>query len=108
MLYLSKEDFFKKAAVERISRDEEKAYAVRMKNGDIEARSAIVTGYLPFVASYLKRTLGNEVSLEAIYRCVGVLEDLVDKFNFLQDSESFVHRLGLQLRNTLNGYIADR
>ena len=57
MIYTSCEDFFEKAShVSRLSREEEKTCATLMKDGDSEARQRIINGYIPYVASFVKRT----------------------------------------------------
>ena len=107
MVYITVEDFYRHAAsCTRLSRDEEKQCAQRMKNGDETARRQIVESYLPMVAGHIKHTnnIKNKLSL-ALY-CISGLEKAVDSFDFMQDSESFAHRLGWVLRQTTVAYIA--
>ena len=107
MVYITVEDFYSHVAnCTRLSRDEEKQCAQRMKNGDETARRQIVESYLPMVAGHIKHTnnIKNKLSL-ALY-CISGLEKAVDSFDFMQDSESFAHRLGWVLRQTTVAYIA--
>ena len=107
MVYITVEDFYSHAAsCTRLSRDEEKQCAQRMKNGDETARRQIVESYLPMVAGHIKHTnnIKNKLSL-ALY-CISGLEKDVDSFDFMQDSESFAHRLSWVLRQTTVAYIA--
>ena len=107
MLYISSQDFFDKAVqCLCLSRDEEKQCAVLMKSGDSEARQKIINNYIPFVASYVKRYSGDKPSLQMIYRCLQALENQVDKFDFFQDRESFIHLLSWVLRQEITRYIA--
>ena len=107
MVYITVEDFYRHAAnCTRLSRDEEKQCAQRMKNGDETARRQIVESYLPMVAGHIKHTnnIKNKLSL-ALY-CISGLEKAVDSFDFMQDSESFTHHLSWVLRQTTVAYIA--
>ncbi len=102
MLFLSVEDFFQKVhAVEKLSREDEKACAKRMREGDADARQAIINAYLPWVASYIKRSPENIRTLKNIYYGIQTLEQAVDAFDFLQESETFSHRLSLQLKKAM-------
>ena len=109
MLFISVDDFFQKARdVIRLSRNDEKKYALKMKEGDMQARQAIVNSYLPMVASYVKRSPKEYQSLKMIYSCVRSLEKGVDTFSFLQDSETFTHHLSWRLRQCITRCIVDR
>lgn len=109
MLFVSPEDFYTKAALcKPLSRAEEKSLAERMKSGDAEARQALIEGYLPMVASVCKHQKPQYQSLELIYRCLSALEQAVDRFDFLQDSETFTHHLSWVLRQTTTRYMVDR
>jgi hypothetical protein len=50
--------------------------------------------------------MGKKASLQFIYGCLQTLEIMVDKFDFLQDSEAFTHSLSLALRREITKYIA--
>ena len=109
MLFISVDDFFQKARdVICLSRNDEKKYALKMKEGDAEARQAIVNNYLPMVASYIRRSPKELQTLETIYSCIRSLEKGVDGFNFLQDSETFTHHLSWRLRQCITRCLVDR
>lgn len=109
MLFISLEDFFEKASMAaKLSRDDEKAFALKMQSGDKDARQAIINSYLPMVASYIKRAPKKVQSLQAVYTCLQSLEQGVDSFNFLQDSETFIHHLSWRLRQCITKCIAKR
>ncbi len=109
MLFISVDDFFQKTRdVIRLSRSDEKEYALKMKEGDAEARQVIVNSYLPMVASYIRRSPKELQTLETIYSCIRSLEKGVDGFNFLQDSETFTHHLSWRLRQCITRCLVDR
>ena len=109
MLFVSVDDFFQKAhKATRLSRSDEKVLALRMIDGDVEARQSIINSYLPMVASYVKRSPKEYQSLKMIYSCVRSLEKGVDTFSFLQDSETFTHHLIWRLRQCITRCIVDR
>lgn len=109
MIFISLDDFFKKTRdVIQLSRSDEKEYALKMKEGDAEACQAIVNSYLPMVASYIRRSPKELQTLETIYSCIRSLEKGVDGFNFLQDSETFIHHLSWRLRRCIARCLADR
>jgi RNA polymerase primary sigma factor len=109
MLFISAEDFLSKANnIPRIGRDEEKSLALRMKNGDKEARQMLIHSYLPSVAFHVRRVPQSVRTLHTVYACIGSLERAIDKFNFFQDSESFTHHLSRYLRQCITDCIADR
>lgn len=109
MLFISVDDFFKKtAALRPITREQERAYAVQMKNGDADARQAIITGYLPYVAASVRHLEPGMQTFTVVMACCAALEKAVDSFNFLQDSERFSHRLSWWMRQTITRCIAQR
>lgn len=109
MLYISVEDFMQKVSgLSKLSRPEEKALALKMRQGDSAARQAIIDSYLPMVAGFVRRMPESVRTLNAVYRCVASLEKGVDSFNFLQDGESFTHHLSWRMRQCLTACIADR
>ena len=73
-----------------------------------QRQGKLVESYLPYVASTLKRLPAKHQTLELIYRCYASLEKAVDRFDFLQDSEPFSHRLNWWMRQTITAYLADR
>ena len=113
MLYKSAEDFYNKVAtIKRLSREEEKELALKMVNeGDENAQKALVIGYLPVLAAYLKRYTCTP-SLDMIYEGVEILETSIATFDFLYDSPSpnvtFVHFLSDKVRRMMTRYIADK
>lgn len=109
MLFISADDFFKKTRdVIRLSRADEKNFALKMNEGDAEARQAILNSYLPMVASYIRRSPKELQALETIYCCIRSLEKSVDSFNFLQDSETFTHHLSWHLKQCITRCLVDR
>lgn len=109
MLFVTVDDFFQKVqSTTRLSRNDEKNYALKMKEGDAEARQAIVNSYLPMVASYIRRSPKELQTLETVYSCIRSLEKGVDGFNFLQDSETFTHHLSWRLRQCITRCLVDR
>ena len=108
MIFICKEDFFAKAAeCERLPRESEKAYALQMRAGDGAAREKIICSYLPVAAAFVRRCCPDMQTLEFIYRVMVSLEKAVDSFDFQQEGETFLHRLGTVFRATVTRYIAD-
>ena len=109
MLFINVEDFLTHASIiPRLSREEEKILATKMAAGDSAAREALVQGYLYMVAAYVRRAPSQIRTLHTVYTCIASLEKAVDRFNFLQDGESFEHHLGWALRQCITRCIADR
>ena len=109
MFFLSADDFFTKASsIPRLTREEEKALAQQMAAGDKSAREALVRGYLPFVAAYVRRCPPNLQTLSTVYTCIDSLDKAVDQFHFLQESETFIHHLSWRMRQCITKCIADR
>lgn len=106
MNYISIEDFYKKAdSCSNISRQEEIVCAKKMKTGDIVAREKLIQSYTPMVAGYIKHMKPHLQTLGLVLYCMQALEKAVDSFDFLQDSESFSHRLSWYLRQAAANYI---
>ena len=109
MLFVTVDDFFQKVqSTTRLSRNDEKNYALKMKEGDAEARQAIVNSYLPMMASYIRRSPKELQTLETIYSCVRSLEKGVAGFNFLQGNETFTHHLSWRLGQCITRCLVDR
>ena len=109
MLFTCKEDFLAKAAAcERMTRESEKVYALAAKNGDAAALEKIIASYLPVAGAFFKRQSPEMQTLELAYRLCAALEKEVSEFNFLQESESFMHRLSFSMRQTITRYIAEK
>ena len=108
MLFTCKEDFLAKAAAcERMTREREKVYALAAKNGDAAALEKIIASYLPVVSAFFKRQSPEMQTLELAYRLCAALEKTALGFDFLQESESFTHRLSFAMRAELTKYIAE-
>ena len=109
MLFITVGDFFQKVRnTTRLSRSDEKDLAVKMKKSNADARQAIVNSYIPIVASYIRRSPKELQTLETIYSCIRSLEKGVDSFNFMQDSETFIHHLSWCLRQCITRCLVDR
>ena len=109
MIFTCREDFLEKAgACERLSRESEKASAIAAKEGSAEARRKLAASYLPVVAAFFKRQSPEMQTLELAYRLCAALEKNVSGFDFLQESETFLHRLSLAMRRELVRYIAEK
>ena len=107
MIFVTVDAFYKYAAsAERLTRDEERELAALMLQGSEQARERIVNSYLCFIAARMKKIFPEHQTLELLLICIKTLEDLVAKFNFLQDNEPFSHRLTLALINVTNAYMA--
>ena len=107
MLYISAQDFFEKASAQiRFSRQEELEAAAQMKAGDMAARDRIAASYLPVVAARIRRLPKDMQSTSFIYSCICALEREIDAFDFFQDSEPFMHRLGLVIQREVANHIA--
>lgn len=109
MLFICVEDFFETARnAHRLTRDEEKLLAEKMRNGCAEARQAIIESYLPFVAGYILRAPATIHTLDTVYRCIDSLEKGVDTFPFQQEGETFLHHLSWRMRQCITACIANR
>lgn len=109
MLYISVEDFLTKASsVQKLTRQEEIACALAMKQGDSAARERLICAYLPQVAGHISHCKDNIRTLSLVYGCLAALEKAVDSFDFTQDSEPFSHRLGWWLRQATTERIVRR
>ena len=107
MLFITPEDFFEKVkAISPLDRETELALAQRMQAGDPDAREALIRGYLPHVAAVIRRR-NRLQTLEGILRCYIALEQAVDRFDFLQEHDTFSHYLSWVMRQTATRYLAD-
>ena len=108
MIFVTIEDFYEKAENCRaLTRQEELECAEKMKLGDTSARTRIIESYLPMTARHVRHAKPEMQTLSMALYCVDALEKAVDSFNFLQDSETFAHRLSWYLRNAVVKYIAE-
>jgi DNA-directed RNA polymerase sigma subunit (sigma70/sigma32) len=107
-MYISIEDFYEQVKTcKRISREEEIEIANSWKSGNEEARTRLIEGYLFAVAGHIRKMPEQFQTLGLVYYCMQALEKAVDSFNFLQESETFLHRLSWYLRQASTRYIAD-
>lgn len=106
MVFIDIDDFYRKAdCCLRLSRQKEIEYAKAMKKGDSSAREKLIQSYIPMVAAHVKRMKPHLQTLGLVMCCVNALEKAVDSFDFLQDSETFSHRLSWWLRDATVRYI---
>lgn len=106
MLFITIEDFYEKAAsCRRLTRQEELDCAAQMKAGDAAARQRLIESYLPAAAGHIKKAKPHLQTLGLAVYCVEALEKAVDRFNFAQDSEPFVHHLSWALRQAVVSYM---
>ena len=106
MVYISVEDFLEKAGTcVKLTRQQELECALAMKSGAVDARERLIESYIPMVAGHIKYMKGSLQSLGMVMYCMQALEKAVDSFDFLQDSETFSHRLSWYLRQATVGYI---
>ncbi len=106
MVFVSIDNFFEKASGCKIlTREEELECAASMKNGDTDARERLIQGYIPMVAGHIKRAKPQMQTLGLVMHCMTALEKAVDSFNFMQDGETFSHRLSWALRQAVVGYM---
>lgn len=109
MLFTGVEDFLTQTSnLRRLSREEEKALAQAMADGDEAARQALVNGYLSLAAAHIRRAPREIQTLHTVYACVAAVEKGVDSFNFFQEGETFAHHLGWRLRQCVTKCLADR
>ena len=107
MKYICAEDFFRQAAsAKRLSREEEKEYALRMKAGDREAGQLLTDSYLPVLAAYLKQHV-RQPSLQLVYLGLQTLESAVSTFDFQSECPTFSHELAGRVKRAVARYIAD-
>lgn len=108
MVYISVDDFCEKvSSFSILNRTEEVECAKQMKNGDAVARERLIQSYMPMVAAQIRHVRPDMQRLGLVYYCLQALEKAVDNFDFLQDSETFSHRLSWHLRQAVTRYIAD-
>ena len=108
-MFISVEDFLEQAGkCKKLTREEERALARKRASGDPEAAQALVRGYLPHAAAAVRNAREEYRTLELALRCAAAVEKAAAEFDFLQDSETFSHRLSLWLRQTVVRYMADK
>ena len=109
MLFISVEDFFEKVShISPLSREEELRYAQLMREGDPRAKEKLMEGYMPHVASVIRKMRSEYQTLELVFRCCTALEKAVEQFDFFQNGERFSHHLSWWLRQTTTRYIVEK
>lgn len=109
MIFVSIDDFYEKVrACKRLTREEELACALKMKNGDATAREQLIQSYLPMAAGKVKQMKPHMQNLTLALYFLHALERAVDSFDFTQDREPFSHRLGWYFRQALVKYLVRR
>ena len=81
--------------------------AKQMKLGDASARTRLIESYLPMVAAVVRRAPKQMQTLRLVLLCESELEKAVDSFNFLQEGETFAHRLSWHMRQVITKCIVD-
>ena len=106
MLITSLEDFYAKVAtMKRLTHEEVKECAIKMREGDMEARQMLINSYLPICAYRIKHhTKALQTMGMAVYY-IQATEKAVDNFNFLQDNDRFGDYLNRYLRNAMVAYL---
>ena len=106
MIFCSIEDFYEKAeACRRLTRMEEISFTQKLKAGDTVARERLIESYIPMVVSHIKRMKQEQQTVGLALYCMQALEKAVGSFDFLQESETFTHRLSWWLRQATVDYI---
>ena len=109
MIYINVEDFYEKTGkCIRLSRQEEIECAKQMKDGDASARERLIESYMSMVVATVKHAPSQIQNLRLVFSCLSELEKAVDGFDFLQESETFSHRLSLHLRQVTVRCLAER
>jgi DNA-directed RNA polymerase sigma subunit (sigma70/sigma32) len=109
VLFLSAEDFFKKAGDVGLPSDAEtRTLGERLQKEDADARLALYVGYLPFIAATVKRHFAKgPISLDFIYRCTEALEKGLDSFDFSRGRDAFISYLSYKCKQEITRYIAE-
>ncbi|MBE6731154.1 MAG: hypothetical protein E7564_05655 [Ruminococcaceae bacterium] len=109
MLFISFEDFVSKVnKTEKLNSESAEKLYKAMKNGDENAREALIEGYLYLVKAHILRMKPEMRTLRHVLECVRALGKAVDTFDFTSKSETFAHRLSFYLRNATTKYIVER
>ena len=99
MLFISLDDFLNTVkTISPLTREEVLLLASQMHDGDEEVRDKLVRGYLPFVATFIRRAPRSIQTLSTVYACIDCLKKSLDRFNFAQDRKPFANYLGRRLR----------
>ena len=109
MLYVTIEDFYAGAGeATRLTREQEKACATAMAQGDTDARQRLIQSYLPMVAAAIRRAPQQIQTLHTVYAAISTLERGIDDFNFQEEGETFAHHLSWRLRQCLVRCLVDQ
>lgn len=109
MFFVSVDDFFDKVSeIFPLSKEEKTTLGLQKDAGDKAAREKLREGYLPTVASFVKRAPKEIQTLNTVYECISALEKAIDSFNFSQGGDRFAHHLCTRLRQCITKCIANR
>ena len=98
-MFISTEDFFNKINTMAPLTDEDfQTLVLRMRGGDEAARDALVRGFLPFVASFIRRAPRRIKTLHTVYACIACVEECVACADGARDKRAFAAELGRRLR----------
>ena len=107
MQEITMEQFYALAeSCECLTRQEEIECAQKMKDGDLDEKAKMIASYIPMMAGHIKHMKPQFQTIELVSDCMKALEKAVDSYDFIQESETFTHRLSWWLRETSTRYIA--
>ena len=99
MVFISAEDFFSKVETMAPLTDEEfRELVLRINHGDKAAGRRLVQGFLPFVASFIRRAPRHIQTLHTVYACIAIVKERVDRGDCPQNPRTFAADLGRRLR----------
>ena len=108
MLFINMEDFFSKAnEALYIDREEEKALAARITNGDEEAKEILLKSSLRLVAAMVRRAPENIRTLQTVYACMAVAQKGVETYDPQKSNQPLSRYLSWRLRQCVTRCIAD-
>lgn len=109
MLFISMEDFWNQvSSTPRLSRTEEQLLAQQASAGNRAAREALVRGYLPMAAAFIRRAPQELHTLRTVYACIAAVEKSVDLLTSPQDRMAFLNHLNRNLRQCITRCLAGR
>ncbi len=99
MVFISAEDFFGKVETMAPLTDEEfRELVLRINAGDKAAGRRLAQGFLPFVASFIRRAPRHIQTLHTVYACIAIVEERVDRGDCPQNLRAFAAYPGRRLR----------
>lgn len=102
MLFISAADFFDKVrTISPLTDEDVRALVLRMNDGDAVARDRLVQGYLPFVATFIRRAPRRMQTLHTVYACIACVRTAVAQFDFSRGRRAFAVYLGQRLRRCM-------